>query len=133
LINHQSIEDLCQKFGRQKACWEGGGRGVETCPPSPDPPMQPSSSLQQRDILNANMNAIARQSAVSASRALRVSTQRQQKRGIVDYMTNYPDKVSNKLILKVMLDDCPRRWHGIISGIPFFIENCFQIRNLPFW
>lgn len=52
-----------------------------------------STATTHRSKFNANMNAIARQSAASASRALRVSSQKQQKRGIVNWMTNYPDKV----------------------------------------
>ena len=42
------------------------------------------------------MNAVARQSAATATRALRASNNKTQKRGIVDWMTNYPDKVRQK-------------------------------------
>lgn len=43
------------------------------------------------------MNAVARQSAAMATRALRASNNKTQKRGIVNWMTNYPDKVSKKM------------------------------------
>jgi hypothetical protein len=39
------------------------------------------------------MNAIARKSAAITARSIRAPTQQQQKRGIVDWMTKYPDKV----------------------------------------
>jgi len=46
------------------------------------------------------MNAIARQTAATAVRSARAPAQKQQKRSIVNWMTNYPDRVSRKLILK---------------------------------
>eukprot|EP00979_Chaetoceros_neogracilis_P010358 scaffold2455_cov212-Chaetoceros_neogracile.AAC.12 len=42
------------------------------------------------------MNAIARKSAAITARSIRAPTQQQQKRGIVDWMTKYPDKKFQK-------------------------------------
>ena len=39
------------------------------------------------------MHSIARQSVSAASRTIRSSSQRQQKRGFLNWLTNYPDKV----------------------------------------
>lgn len=52
------------------------------------------------------MNAIARKSAAVAVRSAR-SSQKQQKRNIVDWMTNYPDKVRPSFITKALFRlDC---------------------------
>ncbi len=88
--------------------------------------------------LNVKMNAIARQSAASASRALRASTQKQQKRGIVSWMTNYPDKVSGisvwSVVFRIIVLDADSRvgfhfhWKfAFIFGILIFEEFSFSL------
>ena len=81
-----------------------------SCEPLYPPPQekldnQTSNQTRRRDALfarqlgnkfNTKMNAVARQSAATATRALRASNNKTQKRGIVDWMTNYPDKVRQK-------------------------------------
>ena len=98
---------------REKSATDFFGGGVchllaSHCTPHPPQEKldnQTSNQTRRRDALfarqlgnkfNTKMNAVARQSAATATRALRASNNKTQKRGIVDWMTNYPDKVRQK-------------------------------------
>ena len=54
---------------------------------------EPEQSAVQTNSINATMHAVVRQTAVTAARASRPTAQGQQKRTMLNWMTNYPDKV----------------------------------------